>query len=82
MKSLKIVVPKGLEVSESDAKLLLAIGLFRESKITLKQAALLADLCVEDFMKELSKRNISIVNWNLKELKEELENAQNIAKQI
>lgn len=49
--------------------ILLAVELYREARLTLKQAAELAGLCVEDFMKELSRRGISIVNWGVEELK-------------
>ena len=52
--------------------LMVAIELYREEKVTLKQAAELADLCVEDFIKELSRRKVSVVNWPVEELKEEL----------
>jgi len=82
VKTLKIFIPEDIEMSESEARLLLAIELFRETKITLKQAAALADLCIEDFMKELSKRKVSIINWDLKELEGELKNAQDIVKQL
>jgi len=34
----------------------------REARLTLKQATEVAGLCVEDFMKELSRRKISIIN--------------------
>lgn len=81
-RALKIVVPKDLKLSESEARLLLAIELFRENRLTLKQAASLADLCLEDFMKVLSERKVSIVNWDLKELEEELKNAEDIAGKI
>jgi len=82
LRALKIAVPKDLELSESEARLFLAVGLFQEGRVTLKQAASLADLCVEDFMKELSKRRVSVINWDLKELGEELKNAQEISGKI
>lgn len=64
-------------IDEREARIALAVELYREGKITLKQAAEIANLCVEDFMKELSKRKVSILNWNEKELEEEIENADN-----
>ena len=51
---------------------MVAIELYREGKVTLKQAAELAYLCVEDFIKKLSRRKVSVVNWPVEELKEEL----------
>jgi len=41
---------------------MVAIELHREEKVTLKQAAQLAALYVEDFIKELSRRKVSVVN--------------------
>ncbi|RJS85239.1 UPF0175 family protein, partial [Candidatus Bathyarchaeota archaeon] len=49
-----------------------AVELYRVGKVTLKQAAEIAGICVEDFMKLLSRRKASILNWPLDELEEEL----------
>ncbi len=56
---------------------LLAVKLCREARLTLKQAAELAGLCVEDFMKELSRRKVSIINLD----EEELRIAEDIARE-
>ncbi len=45
--------------------------LYREGKLTLKQAADLADFCVEDFMKILSEKKVSVINWDERELDRE-----------
>ena len=71
MKVIRLKVPE--DVSEDEVRLLVAVELYRESKLTLKQAAELANLCVEDFIKELGRRKVSVVNWPVEELKEELE---------
>ena len=70
MKIIRLRVPEN--VSEVEIRLMVAIELYREEKVTLKQAAQLADLYVEDFIKELSRRKVSVVNWPVEELKEEL----------
>ena len=70
MKIIRLRVPEN--VSEVEVRLMVAIELYREGKVTLKQAAELADLCVEDFIKKLSRRKVSVVNWPVEELKEEL----------
>ena len=70
MKIIRLRVPEN--VSEVEVRLTVAIELYREEKVTLKQAAELANLCVEDFIKELSRRKVSVVNWPVEELKEEL----------
>ncbi len=77
---LKIAVPEYVDVDEYEARLLIAIELYREAKLTLKQAAELAGLCVEDFMRELSRRKVNIINWDEKELKEELKSVEDLIK--
>ncbi len=76
---LKIRVPGHISIDEYEARLLLAVELYREGRLTLKQAAELAGLCVEDFMRELSRRKVSIINLDEEELKEELRAAENLA---
>ena len=78
-KVLKISVPEDIGVDEYEARLLLAIELYREGRLTLKQSAELAGLCVEDFMRELSRRKVSIINLDEDELREELRAAENLA---
>ncbi len=65
-------------LSNNRARLLLAIELYREGRLTLKQAAELSGLCVEDFMRELSRREASIINWDEEEVKEELRVAEEL----
>ena len=76
MKIIRLRVPEN--VSEVEVRLMVAIELYREGKVTLKQAAELADLCVEDFIKKLSRRKVSVVNWPVEELKEELKEVDHL----
>ena len=76
---LRISIPRHISIDEYEARLLLAVGLYREGRLTLKQAAELAGLCVEDFMRELSRRRISIINLDEEELEEELKVAKELA---
>ncbi len=78
---LKISVPEHIGIDEYEARLLLAIELYREGRLTLKQAAELAGLCVEDFMREISRRKVSIINLDEEELEEELRIAEELAKE-
>jgi len=71
----KIQISLPVEFEEREIKIALATELFREGKLTLKQSAELAELCVEDFLKELSRRKVSIINWDEEELKREIRNA-------
>ena len=76
---LRIGMPGYIGIDEYEARLLLAVELYREGRLTLKQAAELAGLCVEDFMRELSRRKISIINLDEEELEEELRVAEELA---
>ncbi|MEB3755904.1 MAG: UPF0175 family protein [Desulfurococcales archaeon] len=76
---LKISIPEHIALDEFEARLLLAVELYREGRLTLKQAAELAGLCVEDFMRELSRRKVSIINLDQEELEEELRIAEELA---
>lgn len=78
---LKISLPDYVTLDEHEARLLLAIELYREGKLTLGQAAGLAGLCIEDFMRELSRRGISIINLDQEELEEELKIAEELARE-
>lgn len=62
-KVIQIEVPQ--EITERDVKIAIAVELYREGKLTLKQASDLAELCVEDFMKILSEKKVSIINWDI-----------------
>ena len=74
-KIIQIEVPD--EISERDVKILLAVQLYKEGKLTLKQASELAGLCIEDFMKVLSEKKVSVINWDEEELLKEIKNANN-----
>ena len=73
IKQVKIRVPE--ELSKEEVAIALAVELYREGKLTLKQASDLADFCVEDFMKILGERKVSVINWDVEELEKEMKNA-------
>ncbi|HDL15353.1 MAG TPA: UPF0175 family protein [Euryarchaeota archaeon] len=58
-----------------DAKLAIAVQLYRDEQLTLKEASDLVDLCLEDFMKVLSEKKVSVISWDEEELQKELKNA-------
>lgn len=80
-KVLRISILEYIGIDEYEARLLLAIELYREGRLTIKQVAELAGLCVEDFMRELSRRKISIINFDKEELEEELRIAGELAEE-
>lgn len=61
------------DVDKREILVTLAVILYKEGKLTLKQAADLAGLSVEDFLLELGRRKVSFTNITLEELREELE---------
>ncbi|RLF96974.1 hypothetical protein DRN50_00015 [Thermococci archaeon] len=71
----KVVIEIPDELPEREVKEAIAVQLYREGKLTLKRASDLADLCLEDFMKVLSEKKVSIINWDEEELQKELKNA-------
>lgn len=74
IKEIKLKVPR--IVSENEARIILSTQLYNEGKITLKQAADIAELSIWDLLHELGKRSISFTNITLEDLKEELEELQ------
>jgi predicted HTH domain antitoxin len=73
LKEVEISVPK--ELRKEEVVIALAVELYREGKLTLKQASDLAGFCVEDFMRILSERDVSVINWDVDELEREMKNA-------
>jgi len=70
----KLQIPLMDWIDEKEAKIALSAELYREGKVTLKQAARIADLTVWDLLYELGKRKISYTNITLEDLREEIEN--------
>ena len=60
------------ELRTEEVVLALAVVLYREGRLTLRQASDLGGFCVDDFMKLLSERGVSVVNWDVAELEAEL----------
>jgi len=71
---LELKLPKTLidDVSENELKLYLAIMLYKERKISIGQAAKLANLTLLDFTYELGKHKMAFTNITEEELEEEL----------
>ena len=65
-------VPLVGDVNEDEARIALAAELYREGKMTLKQAADTAQLTLWDFLYELGKRKVRYTNIAVEDLREEL----------
>jgi predicted HTH domain antitoxin len=68
---LKIDLPESL--SEEEAKILLAVKSFEVGKLTLGQAARLAELSRRSFLEILGRYKVPIFNYSPEDLRRELE---------
>lgn len=68
---------KGIIISESEAKLDFALGLYIDEKVTLGQAANIASLSQGEFLKELGKRKIHF-HYDIEEFEKDLETIKNL----
>lgn len=68
---LKVSLPANL--SEDEAKLLLAIKLYEVGKISLGQAAKLAGFSKRAFIEVLGRYRVTIFNYSPEELRQEIE---------
>lgn len=62
---------RGLHLTESQARLDLAIGLFTERRVTIGRAAEIARIPQLDFQRELGRRGI-LVHYDLDDLQSDL----------
>ena len=69
----KLEVPLVGDINEMEARIALAAELYREGKMTVKQAADTAKLTLWDFLYELGKRKVSYTNITVEDLQEELD---------
>ena len=61
------------DVDKKEVLTTLAAILYKEGKLTLKQAADLAEMSVEEFLMKLGRRKISFTNVSVERLREEFE---------
>ncbi len=69
----KLEVPLIDWIDEKEAKIALAVELYREGKVTLGHASKIAELTSWDLLYELGKRKISYTNITVEDLHEEIE---------
>ena len=63
---------RGLNLTEAEALLDLAVGLFTERRVTLGRGAIIARLTQLDFQKELGRRGIP-VHYDVEDLEADLQ---------
>lgn len=77
MKTIQLNIPDTIDLSDREAKMLLASRLYEKGKLTLGQAAEMVGLSKRAFMEILGDYDVSIVNYPLTELENDIKNARN-----
>ena len=76
MKTLQLNIPDTVDLNIKEAKMLLASRLYEKGKLTLGQAAELVGLSKRTFMEILGDYDVSIFNYPISELDNDIKNAQ------
>jgi predicted HTH domain antitoxin len=77
MKTIQLNIPDTVDLSDREAKMLLASRLYEKGKLTLGQAAEMVGLSKRAFMEILSDFDVSLFNYPLSELENDIKNARN-----
>jgi predicted HTH domain antitoxin len=76
MKNLNLQIPDSIDLSINDLKIFIAVKIYEAGKLSIEQAAVMAELSISDFMDTLFAYNISIFNYSASELKSDINNAE------
>ena len=76
MRTLIIKIPDSFKLDDREAKMHLASSLYEKGKLSLGQAAELVELSKRAFMEILGDYKVSIFNYPVSELKDDIENAE------
>ena len=76
IKTIQLNIPDTLDLEDREAKILLASRLFEKGKLTLGQAAEFVGLSKRAFMELLGDYDVSIFNYPVSELDNDIKNAQ------
>ena len=75
MKTISINLPDFIDLNEKEIKLLIATKLYEEGKLSLGEAAQLAELSKRAFIEILGRFDVSLFNYNAEELRNDVKNA-------
>jgi len=76
MKTIQLNIPDTVDLNDREAKMLLASRLYEKGKLTLGQAAEMVGLSKRAFMEILGDYDVSIFNYPLSELENDIKNAR------
>jgi predicted HTH domain antitoxin len=77
MKTLTLQIPDTLDLDDREAAMLLAAKLYEQGKLSLGQAAEMADYSKRTFMELLSRYNVPIFDYDPSEIENDIKNAGN-----
>jgi predicted HTH domain antitoxin len=77
MKTIQLNIPDTVDLNDREAKMLLASRLYEKGKLSLGQAAEMAGLSKRTFMEILGDYDVSIFNFPIQELDNDIKNAKN-----
>lgn len=77
MRTIQFNIPETVDLDDREAKMLLASRLYEKGKLTLGQAAQLAGLSKRAFMEILGDYEVSIFNFPVSDLDNDISNARN-----
>lgn len=72
--TIELTLPKTVDVSDFELKMIIAAKLYELGRLSSGQAAEVAGLSKRSFLKFLGKYNVSVFGYDEKELKEDLKN--------
>ena len=75
MKIIKIELPDMVDISEFEARMILASKLYERGLLTMRQAAKLARLSYREFMEALGSYGVSFMNYPADDIARDLKNA-------
>jgi predicted HTH domain antitoxin len=75
MRTISINLPDFIDLNEKEIKLLIATKLYEEGKLSLGEAAQLAELSKRAFIEILGRFDNSLFNYNDEELRNDVKNA-------
>lgn len=75
MKKITVLIPESLELSEFDAKMILAGQLYQTGKLTSGQAAGLVGISKRAFIETIGKYGVSIFSESVEELRRDIKHA-------
>jgi predicted HTH domain antitoxin len=77
MKTLTLQIPDNVPLDEQEAKMMLAAKLYEKGTLSMGQAAEMAGYSKRTFMELLGKYNVSVFNYPVEELENDIRNAEN-----